>query len=138
MGEPTMDNLKQRAEEMVGRLRGEAVTLYGTSIDRGTPDASLSGLLADAAADLIAALVEEMERLTSSGIVEVAVRNLSVMEYMKHWEDRAEALAAENERLRGAIDDVVSGRGMFGGNIKEDFAWTMRVLEAALTEKEKK
>ena len=36
----------------------------------------------------------ERETLTTSSIIEVAVRNPSVMEYMKHWEARAEAAEA--------------------------------------------
>jgi hypothetical protein len=34
-------------------------------------------------------LRREVEMLTKAGIVEVAVRNPSVAEYMRHWEDRA-------------------------------------------------
>lgn len=53
-------------------------------------------------ADLIAALAAveiEMERLTTSGIIEVAVRNPNVRDYMDHWEQRAEAAETEVMRL---------------------------------------
>lgn len=37
-------------------------------------------------------LEDENRILTTSGIIEVAVRNPSVMDYMKHWEGRVETL----------------------------------------------
>jgi hypothetical protein len=40
-------------------------------------------------------LREEVAFLKSCGIIEVAVRNPSVAEYMKHWEERAEKAEAE-------------------------------------------
>jgi chromosome segregation ATPase len=49
-------------------------------------------------------LTEELEAvrdtLTSAGIVEIAARNPSVMEYMRHWEARAEKAEAELEAAR--------------------------------------
>jgi hypothetical protein len=55
-----------------------------------------------------AAILELLDRLTNSGVIEVAVRNPSVMEYMRDWEGRAEkAEAAEaklREELRSALD----------------------------------
>jgi hypothetical protein len=51
----------------------------------------------------------ELHLMKTAGVIEVAVRNQSVSEYMKHWEGRAtkaesriEALDAENARLRAA------------------------------------
>jgi hypothetical protein len=55
-----------------------------------------------AAADHIEALEAELHLMKTSGVAEVAVRNPSVMEYMKHWEGRAEAAEAKlakNEAL---------------------------------------
>lgn len=37
------------------------------------------------------ALRDELRTMKTAGIIEVAVRNPNVMEYMKHWEARAEA-----------------------------------------------
>jgi hypothetical protein len=51
-----------------------------------------------------AALKAEVDTLTKSGICEVAARNPSVMEYMAHWENRAEKAEAEVARLREALD----------------------------------
>lgn len=51
--------------------------------------------LQDAAADRIEELEAELILMKTSGIVEVAVRNPSVMEYMKHWEGRAETAEAK-------------------------------------------
>jgi hypothetical protein len=47
-----------------------------------------------ALSERLAEVEAERETLTTSGIIEVAVRNPSVMEYMKHWEARAEAAEA--------------------------------------------
>jgi hypothetical protein len=38
--------------------------------------------------------------LQTWGVAEIAVRNLAVMEYMRHWEGRAEKAEADVERLR--------------------------------------
>ena len=57
------------------------------------------------AADRIEALEAELHLMKTSGVAEVAVRNPSVMEYMKHWEGRAEtaeAKLAKNEALMQA------------------------------------
>jgi hypothetical protein len=52
-------------------------------------------------------LTEELEAvrdtLTSAGIVEIAARNPSVMEYMRHWEARAEKAEAERDGLSGTL-----------------------------------
>lgn len=55
---------------------------------------------------MITALRAEVERLTTSGIAEVAAHNPSVMDYMRHWEGRAEKAEAEVERLRAALVKV--------------------------------
>lgn len=47
------------------------------------------------AADRIEEMEAENNLLKTSGIIEVAVRNPSVMEYMQHWEGRAEAAEAK-------------------------------------------
>ena len=45
--------------------------------------------------DRIAELEAELNLIKTSGIIEVATRNPNVMEYMRHWEDRAEAAEAK-------------------------------------------
>ena len=52
--------------------------------------------------DRIEVLGREIQTLTTAGIIEVAVRNPSVMDYMKHWEGRAEAAEA---KLAKAMDE---------------------------------
>lgn len=49
----------------------------------------------DAAIQRAEAAELELHTLTTAGIIEVAIRNPSVMEYMKHWEGRAERAEAE-------------------------------------------
>jgi hypothetical protein len=46
--------------------------------------------------------VDELHLMKTAGIIEVAVRNPNVMEYMRHWEDRAEKAEAEVIALREA------------------------------------
>lgn len=48
----------------------------------------------------IARLRAEVEQWRTWGIIEIAVRNPSVAEYMRHWEGRAEKAEREVERLR--------------------------------------
>jgi hypothetical protein len=46
-------------------------------------------------------LEKELRLMKTAGIVEVAVRNPSVMEYMKHWEGRAETAEATLAEIEG-------------------------------------
>jgi hypothetical protein len=64
----------------------------------------------DALAARLAEVEVELLIMKTAGIIEVAVRNPSVSEYMAHWENRAEAaearieqLAAINEELEAAL-----------------------------------
>ena len=59
----------------------------------------------------IAALEAELHLMKTSGVAEVAVRNPSVMEYMKHWEGRAEAAEAKLAKAVEALEGC-----MIGGN----------------------
>ena len=59
--------------------------------DEGKPEGSL---YLEAAAR-IEELETELHLMKTSGRAEVAVRNPSVMEYMRHWEGRAEAAEAK-------------------------------------------
>lgn len=48
-------------------------------------------------------LRQEITDLINSGVGEVAARNPNVLEYMRHWEGRAEKAEAEVERLRAKL-----------------------------------
>ena len=52
------------------------------------------------------ALAFENEMLTRGGIIEVAVRNPNVAEYMRHWEGRAEAATALITQLADALREA--------------------------------
>ncbi len=47
-------------------------------------------------------LAHEVEMLTTAGVIECAVRNPAVAEYMAHWECRAEKAESELAKLRAA------------------------------------
>ena len=57
-------------------------------------------------ADRIKALEAELHIMQTASIAEVAARNISVAEYMAHWEVRAEKAEAENKRLRDAVQEA--------------------------------
>ena len=57
-------------------------------------------------ADRIEALEDELHIMQTASIAEVAARNISVAEYMAHWEVRAEKAEAENKRLRDAVQEA--------------------------------
>lgn len=52
--------------------------------------------------------IARLETLTRGGMVEVALSNPNVMDYMGHWEGRAEKAEAEVERLRALTHPVQS------------------------------
>lgn len=60
-------------------------------------------------------LKREIEHFTKSGIIEVAIRNQSVSDYMKHWEGRAisaeEKLAEALKALEAAKNRMRNSRG---------------------------
>ena len=51
----------------------------------------------------ICCMESELKILRTGGIIEVAIRNPSVADYVKHWEQRAEQAEAENAALRGLL-----------------------------------
>lgn len=53
---------------------------------------------ADFTYEKVVTMQKELEHFTSSGIIEVAIRNASVSDYMRHWEGRA--LCAEKDATR--------------------------------------
>ena len=61
-----------------------------------------------------AARIEELEAennlLKTSGIIEVAVRNPRVMEYIQHWEGRAEAAEAKLAKAEVIIRIIASDK----------------------------
>jgi hypothetical protein len=59
------------------------------------------------AANRIDELEAENHLLKTSSIIEVAVRNPSVMEYMQHWEGRAEAAEAKLAKAVKALVQMV-------------------------------
>ena len=69
-------------------------------------------------ADLIEQQARELAQWRTWGIAEIAIRNPSVMEYMKHWEVRAEraerdrdAAREEHGKLRNWINDAEMAAG---------------------------
>ena len=52
-------------------------------------------------------LETELRLMKTAGIIEVSARNASVMEYMKHWERRAEAAEAKLAKATLALDEAI-------------------------------
>ena len=52
----------------------------------------------------------ELDMLTKAGIIEVAIRNPSVAEYMRHWEGRAEQAEARVTALQSQLEAEREGR----------------------------
>lgn len=69
----------------------------------------------EAVAHHIEELEAEIHMMKTSGVIEVAVRNPNVLEYIKHWEGRAETAEAKLERavelVEGAFNEGF-GEGM--------------------------
>jgi hypothetical protein len=61
----------------------------------------------------IVRLRAELEQWTTWGVIEVAMRNPSVSEYMRHWEGRATKAEAERDalqdRILAALDAISDG-----------------------------
>lgn len=55
------------------------------------------------------ALREELHLMKTAGIIEVAVRNPSVSDYMNHWEKRAETAEARLAEAMKALDEALVG-----------------------------
>ena len=69
-------------------------------------------------------LEAELHLMKTSGIVEVAVRNPSVMEYMRHWEGRAERAEAKLAKAVEALEEIMGDGDAMGCNpqLKADIA----------------
>lgn len=48
-------------------------------------------------------IAEELELMKTAGIIEIAVRNPNVADYMRHWEARATALETANAALTARL-----------------------------------
>lgn len=60
-------------------------------------------------ADALEAERAEVERLTKGSICEVAATNPSVMEYMRHWEGRAEKAETERDHAKAMLQSCIKG-----------------------------
>lgn len=67
------------------------------------------------AADRIEELEAELHLMKTAGIVEVAIRNPNVSEYMAHWERRAEGAEAKLAKAVDALERI--GSGEFSGQV---------------------
>jgi hypothetical protein len=111
-----------KVEDLVSRLRAMTVDWDGSGMRDEEEPRSIPncGDLRDAASALssLSLRVEELEAEVHNcrtwGIIEVAIRNPSVADYMSHWERRAEKAEAELTRLRTAAVDNDSVRGREG------------------------
>ena len=65
----------------------------------------------DSERDANAILTEELDLMKTAGIIELAIRNPSVSEYMHHWERRAEAAEARIDELTEALQLILFGYG---------------------------
>lgn len=86
-------------DDLVARAREEAAYLESENVSPLSTPTTLRDC-----ADRIASLAEQVEMLTKGGIIEVAIRNVSVADYMNHWEGRAEAAEAQVQKLREALE----------------------------------
>ena len=67
--------------------------------------------LRDHADETEAALAAAQKILHTAGIVEIAARNPQVMEYMQHWETRAEKAEGERDAAIAALSEEGRRRG---------------------------
>lgn len=116
------------SDDLVKRLReGRIHSLYGLRM----------GQAADRITTLTASLAQmtwDRDMLANGGVIEVAIRNPSVSDYMKHWEGRAEAAEADNAKLREEIAAAkLFGGGYFAAIVTEATRDYYRALTAGAT-----
>ncbi len=75
---------------------------------KGRPNARLIAAVKPIAQAALAAMAE-LGVMKTAGIVEVAARNPSVLEYMEHWEGRATKAEAERDALQARVKALESG-----------------------------
>lgn len=83
----------------------------------------------------ITALEAELYLMKTAGIIEVAVRNPSVSEYMAHWEGRAEKAEAENAALEAKLAKAVEGLVDAGSSLVSAISLLEAGREAVLSDK---
>jgi len=95
----------------------------------------------DSERDANAILTEELDLMKTAGIIELAIRNPSVSEYMQHWERRAEAVEARIEELEAKQADLVragvlAAAGMSNVELLADSPKTIAAIVAQVMEKD--
>lgn len=81
-------------------------------------------------------LQREVEYLTNAGVIECAVRNRSVSEYMNHWEDRTLKAESQLTALRQERDEaraiLIAIRGWDMLDCTADGPYWKRTIDAVL------
>lgn len=95
----------------------EAVKIVANRIKALTEQLAAARQDAEEAEAYAEELEAENNLLKTSGIIEVAVRNPSVMEYMQHWEGRAETAEAKLAKAVESLERVASITVHSGGEI---------------------
>jgi chromosome segregation ATPase len=83
----------------------------------------------------------ELRMMKTAGIIEVAVRNPSVSEYMAHWENRAEAAEARIEELEHKLAKAMKALAQIGKTYTADKnrlihgdLWIIETVQTTLAE----
>jgi hypothetical protein len=118
--------------------------------DENSPQRISGSQIFGEAADRIEALTAELDRVRDKyegkdgmdGAVVYAIRRLLneanvplaafIDDHVLNAIIQRNVAEADNARLRGLIDDVVCGRGMFGLSADDDLKWAMQHLGSAL------
>lgn len=73
-------------------------------------------------ADRIEELKAENHLLKTAGVIEVAVRNPNVAEYIRHWEARAEAAEAKLAKAVGVAEKAIGWLRLYGADVHREAA----------------
>ena len=73
-------------------------------------------------ADRIEELEAELQLMKTSGIIEVAVRNPNVMDYIRHWEGRAEAAEAKLAKAVEVAEKSIKWLRLYGADVHREAA----------------
>ena len=85
-------------------------------------------------ADRIEELEAELRLMKTAGIIEVAIRNLNVYEYMAHWERRAEKAEANLKKAAGALGDISNGEPEWPDDPQRELDWCRTRATTTLAE----